>query len=37
MTAVIETRNLSKWYGNILGLSDVTLQIEQGITEEKKH
>jgi ABC-2 type transport system ATP-binding protein len=32
MTAVIETRNLSKWYGNILGLSDVTLQIEQGIT-----
>lgn len=32
MNAVIETRNLSKWYGNVLGLSDVTLQIEPGIT-----
>ena len=32
MTAVIETRSLSKWYGNILGLSDVTLEIEAGIT-----
>lgn len=32
MTAVIETKNLSKWYGNILGLSDVSLQVEQGIT-----
>jgi len=32
MTAVIETRNLSKWYGNVLGLSDVSLMIEQGIT-----
>ncbi len=32
MTAVIETKNLSKWYGNILGLSDVSLQIEPGIT-----
>lgn len=32
MTAVIETQNLSKWYGNVLGLSDVTLQIEPGIT-----
>ena len=32
MTAVIETRNLSKWYGNVLGLSDVSLQIEPGIT-----
>jgi ABC-2 type transport system ATP-binding protein len=28
----IETRNLSKWYGNVLGLSDVTLAIEPGIT-----
>ncbi len=25
-------RNLSKWYGNVLGLSDVTLEIEPGIT-----
>jgi ABC-2 type transport system ATP-binding protein len=32
MTAVIETRNLSKWYGNVLGLSDVSLQIEPVIT-----
>jgi len=31
MTAVIEARNLSKWYGNVLGLSDVTLSIEPGI------
>ena len=32
MTAMIQTKNLSKWYGNVLGLSDVTLEIEQGIT-----
>jgi ABC-2 type transport system ATP-binding protein len=32
MTAVIETRNLSKWYGNVLGLNDVSLEIEAGIT-----
>jgi len=32
MTAVIEAKNLSKWYGNVLGLSDVSLQIEPGIT-----
>lgn len=32
MRTVIETRNLSRWYGNVLGLSDVSLQIEQGIT-----
>ncbi len=31
MTAVIETRKLSKWYGNVLGLSDVTLEIGPGI------
>jgi ABC-2 type transport system ATP-binding protein len=31
MSAVIETNKLSKWYGNVLGLSDVTLQIEPGI------
>lgn len=29
---VIETRKLSKWYGNVLGLSDVSLKIEPGIT-----
>ncbi len=32
MTVVIQTKKLSKWYGNVLGLSDVTLQIEPGIT-----
>ncbi|MBN1221842.1 MAG: ABC transporter ATP-binding protein [Candidatus Aminicenantes bacterium] len=32
MNPVIEVRNLSRWYGNVLGLSDVTLQIESGIT-----
>jgi ABC-2 type transport system ATP-binding protein len=32
VTAVIETRNLSKWYGNVLGLSDVSLEVESGIT-----
>lgn len=30
--AVIETEKLSKWYGNVLGLNDVTLKIESGIT-----
>ncbi len=32
MSPVIETRNLSKWYGNVLGLSDVTIDIKAGIT-----
>lgn len=32
MKPVIETQHLSKWYGNVLGLSDVTLEIESGIT-----
>ncbi len=32
MTAVIEARGLSKWYGNVLGLSDVTLTLQPGIT-----
>jgi len=32
MKEVIRTEKLSKWYGNILGLSDVTLSIEKGIT-----
>jgi len=32
MKPVIETEHLSKWYGNVLGLSDVSLQIEPGIT-----
>ncbi|MBC7348394.1 MAG: ABC transporter ATP-binding protein [Candidatus Aminicenantes bacterium] len=32
MTAVIEARNLSRWYGNVLGISEINLQIEPGIT-----
>ena len=32
MTVMVQTQNLSKWYGNVLGLSDVTLEIESGIT-----
>ncbi|MFB0566783.1 MAG: ABC transporter ATP-binding protein [Candidatus Aminicenantaceae bacterium] len=32
MTAIIEAKDLSKWYGNVLGLSDVSLKIEPGIT-----
>ncbi|MBU2438390.1 MAG: ABC transporter ATP-binding protein [Acidobacteriota bacterium] len=32
MSAVISVEKLSKWYGNVLGLSDVTLDIEAGIT-----
>ena len=32
MNPVIVTNNLSKWYGNVLGLSDVSLKIESGIT-----
>jgi ABC-2 type transport system ATP-binding protein len=32
MTAVIVTHKLSRWYGNVLGLSDVSLEIEPGIT-----
>ena len=32
MTAVIAAKSLSKWYGNVLGLNDVSLEIEAGIT-----
>ncbi|MFW6160965.1 MAG: ABC transporter ATP-binding protein [Acidobacteriota bacterium] len=32
MSYVIETSGLSKWYGNVLGLSDVTLGVESGVT-----
>lgn len=32
MNHLIETVSLSKWYGNVLGLSDVSLKIEPGIT-----
>ncbi len=32
MTPVIEARNLSRWYGNVLGISEINLDIEPGIT-----
>ncbi len=32
MTPVIAARKLAKWYGNVLGLSDVSLEIEPGVT-----
>jgi len=32
MNPVIQTDKLSKWYGNVLGLSDVSIKIEAGIT-----
>ena len=32
MTAVIQAEKLSKWYGNILGISDINLEIKPGIT-----
>jgi ABC-2 type transport system ATP-binding protein len=31
LKAVVEAKNLSKWYGNVLGISDVTLDIKPGI------
>jgi len=32
VSVVIAAANLSKWYGNVLGLNDVTLELEEGIT-----
>jgi ABC-2 type transport system ATP-binding protein len=32
VSAVISASHLSKWYGNVLGLNDVSLDIEAGIT-----
>ncbi len=31
MKAVIKTENLSRWYGNVLGVSEISLGIEPGI------
>lgn len=31
VNAVVKTDNLSKWYGNILGISEITLQIAPGV------
>jgi ABC-2 type transport system ATP-binding protein len=32
MTAVLKAEKLSKWYGNILGISDINLEIGSGVT-----
>ncbi|MCU0276785.1 MAG: ABC transporter ATP-binding protein [Acidobacteria bacterium] len=32
MTPVLKAEKLSKWYGNILGISDINLEIRSGIT-----
>ncbi len=32
MSVIIETKKLSKWYGNVLGISEVNVQIGPGIT-----
>lgn len=31
-TAIVESTNLSKWYGEVMGVNDVTLKIYPGIT-----
>ncbi len=31
-TAIVQTQNLSKWYGEVMGVNDVTLAIQPGIT-----
>jgi ABC-2 type transport system ATP-binding protein len=31
MAAVVKVENLSKWYGNVLGISDISLEITSGI------
>jgi ABC-2 type transport system ATP-binding protein len=32
VSAVIEARNLSRWYGHVLGISEFSLEIQPGIT-----
>jgi len=32
MTATIEAHKLSKWYGNILGINEISLEVQPGIT-----
>ena len=31
-SAIVQTENLSKWYGEVMGVNDVTLKIHPGIT-----
>ena len=32
MTSIIEARELSRWYGLVMGLNNVSFQIETGLT-----
>ena len=32
MSAVVETKTLSKWYGQVIGVNDITLSVRSGIT-----
>ena len=32
MTTIIETEGLSKWYGPVLGVTDLKILVEPGIT-----
>ena len=32
MSAVVEARELGRWYGEVVGLGDLTVSIEPGIT-----
>jgi len=32
MNVVIETTNLSKWYGQVIGVNDITLTLQSGVT-----
>lgn len=32
MNPIVETDQLSKWYGQVIGINDITLQIQPGIT-----
>lgn len=32
MTAIVEARNVGRWYGEVVGLNDLTVRIEPGIT-----
>ena len=29
---IVQTENLSKWYGEVMGVNDITLTIHPGIT-----
>ena len=37
MTAVVHARELSRWYGIVMGLNNVSFDIEAGLTGIEKH